>query len=267
MVFTQAVALAEPPTIGTLYGIGVGPGDSELISLKGLRYLQQCPIVAYPAGLEGQPGIAEQIIAPWLTSQQQIPLTFPYVHNPHQLQQAWQVAASTIWHYLSQGQDIAFACEGDVGVYSTFTYLAETLANLYPHAMIQRIPGISSPMAAAAALDIPLAYQPEQVAIIPALQRLETLPEALAWADVVVLLKVSKVYTTVWQLLKKLNLLQTSYVVVRASMANQQIYQDLERYPDLQLPYFSQLIIVTSDRGQPGTQEAPETDPIEPSGT
>lgn len=240
--------MADSTKIGTLYGIGVGPGDPELLSLKGLRYIQQCPIIAYPAGIDNQPGIAEKIISPWVTSQRQLPLFFPYIQDPTQLQKAWQDAALTVWQYLSQGEDIAFACEGDVGVFSTFTHLANTLLHLYPQAMIKRVPGISSPMAAAAALDIPLAYQQEQVAIIPALQRLETLSEALGWADVVVLLKVSQVYATVWQILKPLNLLPTSYVVARASMSNQQIYQNLEQYPDLQLPYFSLLIITQRDR-------------------
>jgi len=82
--------LATSPQIGTLYGIGVGPGDSELISVKGLKCLQQCPIVAYPAGLQGNPGIAEHIVAPWLASQHRLPLIFPYVQDPEQLQTAWQ---------------------------------------------------------------------------------------------------------------------------------------------------------------------------------
>ncbi len=250
----QQTILVTSPQIGTLYGISVGPGDPELISIKGLRCLQQCPIVAYPAGLHGKQGIAEQIITPWLSSQHQLPLVFPYVQDPEQLHNAWQQAALTVWEHLSQGQDIAFACEGDVGVYSTFTYLAETLAGLYPQAIIQRIPGISSPMAAAAALDIPLTCQRDRLAILPTLQRLENLAEALTWADVVVLLKVSSIYSAVWQILQQNNLLQTSYVVVRASTTEQEIYQNLEQYPELELPYFSLLIITkrSTPKASPG---------------
>ena len=140
--------LANSPHLGTLYGIGVGPGDPELLSIKGLRCIEQCPIVAYPAGSNGQRGIAEQIIAPWLTTQSQLPLIFPYVRDIASLQTAWQQAALTVWSYLSQGQDVAFACEGDIGMYSTFTYLAATLLFLHPQATVKRIPGISSPMAA-----------------------------------------------------------------------------------------------------------------------
>ena len=235
--------MATSPQIGTLYGIGVGPGDSDLISVKGLKCLQNCPIVAYPAGLQGNPGMAEQIITPWLSSQYRLPLIFPYVQDAERLQEAWQRAAETVWKFLCQGQDIAFACEGDIGMYSTFNYLADTLTNLQPEALIQRIPGISSPMAAAAALNLPLTYQRDRLVILPTLQRLENLTEALTWADVVVLLKVSSVYPKVWQILKQHDLLQSSAVVIRASTAEQEIYHNLEQYPDLELPYFSLLII------------------------
>ncbi|ABW26862.1 precorrin-2 C(20)-methyltransferase [Acaryochloris marina] len=240
--------MAISPQIGTLYGIGVGPGDSDLISVKGLNRLQNCPIVAYPAGLQGKPGIAEQIISPWLSSQYRLPLIFPYVQEPEQLNEAWQRAAKIVWKFLGKGQDIAFACEGDIGMYSTFTYLADTLINLHPQALIQRIPGISSPMAAAAALNVPLTYQRDRLAILPTLQRLENLTEALTWADVVVLFKVSSVYPQVWQVLKQHNLLQSSSIVIRASTAEQEIYHNLEQYPDLELPYFS-LLIITKPTG------------------
>lgn len=236
-------------SLGILYGIGVGPGDPELISIKGLRYLQQCSIVAYPAGINGKQGIAEQIITPWLRSQQQqLPLLFPYVQDTICLQAAWQQAALTVWAFLSKGQDVVFACEGDVSVYSTFTYLAETLLFLHPQAVVKRVPGISSPMAAAAALDMPLVYQRDRLAILPALQRLEDLQDVLMWADVIVLLKVSRVYPEVWQILKQEKLLQTSYVVIRASTTSQKTYRNLENYPNLQLPYFSLLIITKSPR-------------------
>ncbi len=115
-------------TIGTLYGISVGPGDPELITLKGLKALQSAAVVAFPAGIKGRSGIAETIIAPHLLPQQiQLPLDFPYVQTAETLTAAWQKAATQVWSYLEQGFDLAFACEGDISFYSTFTYLAQTL--------------------------------------------------------------------------------------------------------------------------------------------
>jgi precorrin-2/cobalt-factor-2 C20-methyltransferase len=233
--------------IGTLYGISVGPGDPELITIKGLRSLQQADVVAYPEGIQGKPGIAQQIIAQWLLPhQQQLSLHFPYVQDIEVLTQAWQLAAKQVWEYLQQGQDVAFACEGDISFYSTFTYLAQTLQQMHPAAIIKYIPGVCSPMAAASMLGLPLSVNRERLVVLPAIYSLNELEAVLDWAEVVVLMKVSSVYEQVWQVLQRKALLQHSYVVERATLPNMVIYKDLSDRPHLQLPYFSLLIIQVS---------------------
>jgi precorrin-2/cobalt-factor-2 C20-methyltransferase len=235
--------------IGTLYGISVGPGDPELITVKGLRSLQKVPVVAFPAGIQGKPGIAQQIVAQWLNpAQVQLSLTFPYVQDMAMLKQAWQTAAAAIWQYLKQGQDVAFACEGDVSFYSTFTYLAQTLQQLYPEALIQFVPGVCSPMATAATLGIPLTIRQERLVVLPALYTAGELETVLDWADVVVLMKVSSVYEQVWQVLNQRSLLDKSWVVERATLPNMKIYADLSDRPSLKLSYFSLLIVQVCDR-------------------
>lgn len=230
--------------IGTLYGIGVGPGDPELITVKGLRTLQRVPVVAFPAGLQDKLGMAQQIVADWLQPQQvQLPLVFPYVQDEAVLLQAWHTAAQQVWHHLEQGQDVAFVSEGDVSFYSTFTYLAQALQQLHPEAIVQTIPGICSPMAAAALLGIPLTVRSQRLLVLPALYNVAELETALAHADVIVLMKVSSVYAQVWQVLQRHHLLQRSYVVVRATLSDQVVYRDLSRYPTLALPYFSLMLV------------------------
>ena len=237
------------PFRGILYGIGAGPGDPELISVKGLRCLQKVPVIAFPAGVQGKPGITQQIIEPWLRPEQmQLPLEFAFVQDQRVLKQVWQAATQQVWPYLDRGQDVAFVSEGDISFYSTFTYLSQTLTELHPEAVVETIPGICSPMAAAASLGIPLTVQGDRLAIIPALHHLDDLTAALSWAEVVVLLKVSSVYPQVWQQLKQLNLLEQSAIVVRASSAQQVLYQNLEQLPELELPYFSLLIIQAKPR-------------------
>ncbi len=232
----------SPP--GTLYGIGVGPGDPELLTVKGLRLLQQSPVVAFPAGVGDRPGMAEQIISPWLRSNQiQLPLTFPYIRDEAELDRAWKHAAETAWQHLKQGQDIAFVSEGDVSFYSTFTYLAHTLQQLYPEAIVQTIPGICSPLAAAAALGIPLTTQHCRLAVIPALYGLEELDTALDWAQTIVLMKVSSRYSEVWQRLQQRGLLASTSIVEYATLPQQVIYKDLSQRPDLKLSYFSIAIV------------------------
>jgi precorrin-2/cobalt-factor-2 C20-methyltransferase len=233
--------------IGMLYGVGIGPGDPELMTLKGLRLLKQVPVVAFPAGTAGNPGIAQQTIAPWLQINQiQLALTFPYVQDENILTQAWQTAATQVWHYLEQGQDVVFVSEGDVSFYSTFTYLAQTLQQICPQVVIQTIPGICSPLAAAAALGIPLTIRSQKLIVLPALYTVTDLETALLFADVVVLMKVSSVYEQVWAVLQKHRLLERSYVVERATRPDQVIYADLRDRPTLKLPYFSLLIVQVS---------------------
>lgn len=230
--------------IGTLYGISVGTGDPELITLKGLRLLQQADVVAFPAGKSGQPGMAEAIVAPYLQdTQTRLPLNFPYVQDETVLTQAWESAAQQVWHYLKQGQDVGFACEGDISFYSTFNYLAQTLQAQYPSATIETVPGVCSPLAAASALGIPLTIRSQKLAILPALYHVSELETALQWAEVVVLMKVSSVYTPVWQVLERHQLLEHSYIVERASSEHQTIHADLTHRSSLTLPYFSILIV------------------------
>jgi len=231
---------------GILYGVGAGPGDPELITVKGLRLLQQAPVVAFPAGLQGKPGVAQQIIAPWLQPGQiELPLDFPYVQDDALLERAWQVAAETVWEFLRLGKDVVFVSEGDVSFYSTFTYLAQTLQQCYPEARVETVPGISSPMAAAAALGIPLTVRSQRLTILPALYTVADLETAIAHSEVIVLMKVSSVYEQVWQVLQRHQLLHQSYIVERATQPNQVVYRDLRDRPQLQLPYFSLLIVQT----------------------
>lgn len=229
---------------GTLYGISIGTGDPELITVKGLRLLQQVPVVAFPAGTENRLGLAEQIVSSWLLPRQQkLSLQFPYIRDESKLQQAWQEAATQVWYYLQRGKDVAFACEGDVSFYSSFTYLAQTLKQLHPKTAIKTVPGVCSPMAAAAALGIPLAARSQHLAVLPALYSLADLASTLDWADVVILLKVSSVYQEVWKILKERQLLERAWVVEWATLPHQVIYSDLRRHPQLALSYFSLLFI------------------------
>jgi precorrin-2/cobalt-factor-2 C20-methyltransferase len=231
-------------TTGTLYGISAGTGDPELLSIKGLKILQSSPVVAFPAGIGGKIGIAQTIVEQWLQPQQrQLALEFPYVQDEEILLQAWQVAAKQVWKYLHQGQNVAFVCEGDVSFYSTFTYLAQTLQQLHPEATVQAIPGVCSPLAAVAALGLPLTVRAQRLAVLPALYQVGELEQVLDWADVVVLMKVSSVYPQVWAVLQERKLLESAYVVERATTTQQRIYRGLSDRPNLKLPYFSLLIV------------------------
>jgi len=237
--------------VGKLYGVSVGTGDPELITVKGLKLLQQATIVAFPEGIQGKPGIAERIIQPWLQSHQMLlPLKFPYVQDDQQLTQAWQAAAQTVLSYLQNGEEIAFACEGDIRFYSTFTYLAQTLQELDSHVEIETVPGVCSPMAAASELGIPLSARSQRLMILPALYHVEELETALQAAEVVVLMKFSAFYSQVWELLQQKGLLDSAWIVEKATMPDQAIYENLRDRDSLQLSYFSIMIVQTATSNQ-----------------
>lgn len=249
---------SNQPYSSTLYGLGVGPGDPELITIKALKVLQSAPVVAFPAGINGNPGVAEKIIEPWLQpTQVRLPLAFPYVLDDQQLLAAWQKAAETVLPYLAKG-DVAFACEGDVSFYGTFTYLAQALQQLNSDVNVQAIAGISSPMAAAAATHIPLTCQSDKLAILPALYSFcdseqadaaaNELETALDWADVVVLMKVGRVYPQVWKILNRRGLLARSLVIENATRPDEKVWIGLQNHPNLQLSYFSLLIVQREER-------------------
>lgn len=234
--------------IGTLYGISVGPGDPELMTLKGLRLLRTASAIAFPAGVEGKPGRAERIISPWSISEQKLlPLSFPYVPDWEILTRAWHEAAKQVWYYLERGEDVAFACEGDISFYSTFTYLAQTLQQLHPEVVIEMVPGVSSPMAAAAALGLPLTVRDQRLAVLPAIYTMGELESVLDWADAIVLMKVSSVYEQVWQVLQRHQLLDRAAAIEQATLPEQKIYTNLRDRPTLKLSYFSLLIVQVRD--------------------
>ena len=244
--------------VATLYGISVGPGDPELITLKGLRHLQQVAVVAFPKGVNtGQSaratnalGVAQAIVAQWIKADQiQLPLAFPYVHDDAELSKAWHMAAEQVWTYLQRGQDVGFVCEGDISFYSTFTYLAQTLQQIHPEAKIERIPGVCSPMAVASALGLPLTVRSQRLTILPALYSVDELDTALTHSDIVVLMKMGSVYHQVWSVLQRRSLLQHSYVIEWATHPQQTIYRDLRDRPHLSLSYFSIMVIQAHPNG------------------
>ncbi len=235
--------------LGTFWGISAGAGDPDWITVKAAKLLSSVNWVACPQNASGQPGLAYQIVRPWLRPEQTLlSLHLPFVTQPEQLQAAWRAAAEQLAPTLEQGEDIAFVCEGDVGLYSTFAYVAQALRERIPTLPIQAIPGVCSPLAAAALLGSPLVLGSEKLAILPALFALSELEQACAWAEVVVLMKVAPVYPQVWQWLAARGWLEQARLVIWAGWPQQAIFSTLEGLADYQPPYFSLLILRSRPR-------------------
>ncbi|MGQ9838663.1 MAG: precorrin-2 C(20)-methyltransferase [Cyanobacteriota bacterium] len=235
--------------LGTFWGISAGAGDPDWITVKGAKILGSVKWVACPQAASGEPGLAFQIVRSWLQPEQiLIPLRLPFVLQPQQLQAAWVAAAEQLAPPLEQGEDVAFVCEGDVGLYSTFAYVARALKVRLPNLPIQAIPGVSSPLAAAALLGSPLVLGSEKLAILPALFALNDLEQACTWAEVVVLMKVAPVYSQVWQWLAERSWLAQASLAVWVGWPQQALFPTLEGLGNYQPPYFSLLILRPQQR-------------------
>jgi precorrin-2/cobalt-factor-2 C20-methyltransferase len=235
-------------SLGKFYGIGVGPGDPELLTIKGFRILRQVDVIAFPAGRDGKPSMTEAIASKFIQPHHQlVPLTLPFVQDSLVLRAAWQTAVINLIPFLRQGKNIAFITEGDVSFYSSFTYLMFGLKAKCPDLEIEIVPGISSPMAAAAAVGIPLTIWSDKLAVLPALHSILDLENALDWAEVTVLMKITNTYAQIWEVLRSRDLLSHSHVVAWATSSKQRIWSNLADYPNLVPPYFSLLIVSRSE--------------------
>src|SRR6185369_9057732 len=139
---------------GTLYGIGVGPGDPELVTLKALRIARACPVVAYPAPEEGE-SLARRIMAPHLAGgQTEIAIRMPLTAERYPAQAVYDQSSQDIAAHLAAGRDVAVLCLGDPFFYGSFMYLFARLAESHRTVVV---PGVTSLAAAAASLGAPLA--------------------------------------------------------------------------------------------------------------
>ncbi len=224
---------------GRLLGIGVGPGDPELLTLKALRYLQAAPVVAYVSA-RGQPSIARQIAAPHVhPGQRELNIALPMHPSPELADAAYAEGASRIGAELERGRDVAVLCEGDPLLYGSFAQLLERLSQFYP---TEVVPGISSITAAAAAARKPLAIRTDTLAVLPATLPMEALRARLGQTNAAAILKVGGHLDKVRQVLQELGLLDQAIYVEQVSTAEQRIMA-LVDMTEASAPYFSLVLL------------------------
>ncbi len=231
-------------TSGCLYGVGVGPGDSELLTLKARRVLQQVPVICVPQSETSQESYAFNIVREFIDTQAQTILRISFPTDDAQgAAQVWRSAADTLAERLKQGQDVAFITEGDPMLYSTFSYVLESVRSAYPEIPVEIVPGVSSVMAAAARAGVPLVTHGQRLAILPAVYGIDDLREAIANYDTIVLMKVNSVLLDALVNLERLGLAGKGIYVRRATTEQEQVVNDLSQLSAEDLDYFSLLII------------------------
>jgi precorrin-2/cobalt-factor-2 C20-methyltransferase len=224
---------------GTLYGLGLGPGDPELITLKALRLLRAAPVVAYPAPTEGD-SFARSIAAQFISvTQIELRVDVPMNPDPRHALAAYETGAAAIADHLDAGRDVALLCQGDPFFYGSFMYLFGLLAQRH---RIEVVPGVSSLMAAAAATGVPLVARDDVMTVVPATLPAEELRRHLERAAGVAILKLGRHFTKVRDLLDQLGLLDQARYAERVTLPRQKLLP-LREVDPVTVPYFSMILV------------------------
>ena len=225
-------------TPGRLFGIGVGPGDPELLTLKALRLLRAAPVVAYPAPEQGD-SFARSIVAIWLdVGQREIAIRIPMQPAPPPAA-IYDVAAAELAAELDRGDDVALLCQGDPFFYGSFIHLFTRLAGRY---RIEIVPGVPSITACAAAASTPLVTRDETLVVIPATLGEAEMARRLGDNDAAAIVKLGRHFPKVRRVLSELDLLDSALYIERATLPTQRV-APLACVDAGEVPYFSTTLI------------------------
>ncbi|PLR80386.1 precorrin-2 C(20)-methyltransferase [Bacillus canaveralius] len=229
---------------GTLYGLGVGPGDPELITVKAFRKLKESPVIAYPKKQKGSKSYAQRIIDVYFQpdEKEMLDLVFPMTKDVKTLERKWSETVESVWEKLQEGKDVAFVTEGDPLLYSTFIHMMRLMQELHPEVPIEVVPGISSINGAASRLGIPLADGDEHVAIVPARNDYEAMKKVIEDHDCVIFIKVAKVIDLMLSVLRELNLLHKASVVTKVT-SDEEIIWKAEELEGAELEYLTLMVV------------------------
>ncbi|WP_426449256.1 precorrin-2 C(20)-methyltransferase [Paenibacillus sp. S-38] len=231
--------------LGTLYGLGVGPGDPELITVKAFRLLKESPVIAYPRKKSGAKSYALQITELYVDTEEKImlPLIFPMTRDRQALELQWNKTVDTVWGHLSEGRNVAFVTEGDPMLYSTYIHLMRLMQDKHPEVPCVSVPGISSVLGAASRLNLPLADGDEQFAVIPATENYDEMRRVLETHDCVVFIKVAKVIDLMLQVLGDLRLTDKASVITKVTSSEEQVWRNVRELAGRELEYLTLMVV------------------------
>jgi precorrin-2/cobalt-factor-2 C20-methyltransferase len=230
--------------MGTFWGVGVGPGDPELLTLKAARILALVDWIFCPAESTQGESFAARIVAPLgLPADKFRPVSLCMSRQRDAAQQAYRRVAEAIVAELRQGRSAAWIAEGDPLFYSTFSYIAEEVRCRCAEARIEIVPGVSSVQAAAARARIPLAHLDEALAVLPAAYGLERLPLLLDSCATVALLKVHSVFDALLDRLDDLPENWKTYYFEKVGTSEERVTSDLHSLRGQKAPYFSLVLL------------------------
>lgn len=233
---------------GKFIGIGIGPGDPELLTLKAQRLIQETEIICVPKASKDKDSVALEIIKPHLTNRQRIvELIMPMTKDKEELNKHWENASKKILEFLHQGKNVVCVTLGDASLYSTYSYLLKYVKKADPEIQVETVPGITSFAAAAARTNLPLAEGDEKLAILPAVEDVDSLKDILDEFQNVVLLKIPSRLDEILDILEAKGSIQNAVMISRCGQPQEKIEWDLRTLKEQKLDYLS-LILVKQGR-------------------
>lgn len=228
-----------------LIAVGVGPGDPELVTLKGARLIRESDIVITPVGDSSDSSIALSIVEGLIDPKRQQVVTqvYPMKKDPAQLEETWRQAAGEVAEMVDAGKSVAFVTLGDPVVFSTFLHLYRMLKRYHPQVDVEIVPGVSSINAAGALAQRPLGLYEDRLAVLPATAAEEDLERALNEFETVVLMKVHRSFFRIKALLERVGRKESAVYVKRAGLPGEAVFDDLDQVSEEVLDYLSLIIV------------------------
>ena len=229
---------------GKLIGIGVGPGDTELLTLKAARILETVPVIFSPKSSKEKESIALSIVRPILEKRSDykrlmiVAPIFPMIEDKEELEKIWTSASEMIAQYLNSGRDVAFITLGDPSVFSTYAYVQKKLIGEYE---IETVPGITSFTACAAARNKALVEQNQILSIVPKID--DRLEQVLEYSDSIVLMKASRNTSELEKTIEQDERQKEIYSVQNCTRENEKIIEGFSN----EKPYLTTTIIKFED--------------------
>ncbi|MCJ7617836.1 MAG: precorrin-2 C(20)-methyltransferase [Desulfobacterales bacterium] len=228
---------------GTLYGIGVGPGDPELITIKASKILNKVDVVFAAASTKNSYSLAVSIAGPHIPETTLVKkLSFPMTINKKETERAWKDNARTIIKELELGKDVAFLSLGDCMTYSTYGYILKHIRKTASHVNIKTIPGITSYQAAASCLNVPLVEGEESLLIVSGARGGEHLRQLSVKPECVVFLKAYRNIKDIDSAINESGLYSHSVGVLNCGHPEEEIVTDIKELSKRQPNYWTLII-------------------------
>jgi precorrin-2/cobalt-factor-2 C20-methyltransferase len=234
---------------GTLYGIGVGPGDPELLTIKSARIISEVDVIFAAASTKNDYSIAVNIAGPHIPKGTAVRmLHFPMTKDRDESCKAWKTNAEIIISELEQGRDAAFLTLGDPMTYSTYGYVLKNIQQMAPHIPITTIPGITSYQAAAACINTPLVEGEESLLVVSGVNGGGRLRQNTIKPENVVFMKAYRNVPDINAALNGDSGFTRCIGISNCSLPNQKIYPDTREFNDRIPEYWTLIIAKQSDQ-------------------